>query len=194
MHRAWLLGVVLLATAVAGCTQQPSPPPHDAGGGTGVTGGLGGNATANTTAGNVSAGAGANATAGGNATGGNSTGEGNATAGGNATGNASAGPPPRQLVADTYEYGPSSPDDVTFRVDAGYRKLVVNASADGVLANLRVTLVDPDGNETVILEGTASAGGEEPTTVEVPRPAAGAWTLAFGGAGAGRVDLTVDAM
>lgn len=188
MQRAWLVGPVLLALVVAGCTQAPDDSArNDAGGGTVGTG-----VSGNVTAGNGTAGGNASIGTYGNATAGNATGnetEGNSTEEGNATANATY---PQELWFGRHEYGASPPESITFTVNGAYARLVANASAEGVLAGLRVVLRAPDGAETVLLESSATAGSVDERRTELARPALGEWTLRFEGSGAGRAIVTID--
>lgn len=187
LRKTFLLAPLALAVVLAGCfgTETERSDDADRGGGTGGGGGLccndtigaGGNATGNGTAGNMSIGTVGNATVG------NETGN----VSGNATANLTV--EPRELSNGTYAYSGVAPAEVAFVVDAPYAQLVVNASMDGLIMGLNVVLVDPGGNETVLLQGGVSATGEESQVVL--RPPQGTWMLRFEGNGAGRVTVTV---
>lgn len=182
-----LIPVLAVAVALAGCIGQETERTGTDDGGTG--GGAGGS-------GNMSAGAGANVTAGnttGNATGNATIGTvGNATAGnetGNMTGNETQ-PPPRELANETHSFAGAPPAEATFVVDQPYRRLVVNVSAEGLIADLRVVVTDGGGNETVVFDGTV-AGEMSPKTTAILRPSLGTWMVNFEGTGAGSVMVSV---
>jgi hypothetical protein len=181
MHRASLLALAVLAVSLAGCAQQPEPAgpqgPSEGGGtsGTNVTAG------ANVTAGNTTAGG--NVT--GNATEPNMT-RGNET-GSNMTGNATGNLTAKELLNHTYDYDVLPPADATFQVDAaGYARLKAFADSDGTVVGLKVTLKDPGGNSTVLIESGTTKGD-----ADLPHPAQGTWTLHFEGNGVGSVHVTV---
>lgn len=182
MDRAWWIAL-LVVVALSGCLQpERSETPPQGGAQGNVTAGAGGNATAGNQTGNATVGAYGNATVG------NQTG--NAT--GNQTGNATANQTqPQVLHEGTHTFAPDAPENVTFEVAQPFLRLTANATATGVLAGLKVVLVDPGGNETVVLEGTLTAGSPRSGNATVPRPAQGTWTLEFSGTGTGSVEVEV---
>jgi hypothetical protein len=193
---ASLLALALASLALAGCTQSPqapgnAPPPPD-----GTTTGTSANATldANMTGGNatVSGNATTNATAEPNATG-NETGNVSAGAGGNGTGNGTGNATEgnASLVDQTVSFSPQAPADLKFTVDRPFLKLTANATASGTLVNVAVSLVDPGGNATPVLQPTTTTGTDAQGSATVQGPAQGAWTLHFDGFGMGTVRIVV---
>lgn len=126
--------------------------------------------------------------------GGGAPGQGGNSTSGNTTGNATAPPSPAPRAPETvhessYQWTVQAPAEATFSVPEGFTTLLLNVTQDGPgVGTLTIELVDPTDTAAGETSVTAAPDGAGSTTLEVPAQP-GDWTLRFGGAGVGTLNV-----
>jgi hypothetical protein len=84
-----------------------------------------------------------------------------------------------------------TPPDQTLVLDRGYAQMFVHANATGNIRGLVVTMIDPQGRTTTVLQGDVAPGATLSSSTLIVAPGAGTWTLRFTGEGSGVIGTNV---